>query len=64
MGKPRLVLINTIDTSHEDITEEFLAFKESLPEGTQISMFDIILHQEGELNNWFNEAIQKLEEDK
>lgn len=64
MSKPHLVLINTINTPHDDVTEEFLAFKESLPPETQISMFDIILHEEGELNNWFNEAIQKIEDEK
>ena len=62
MSKPHLVLINTIDTSQDDLPEEFVTFKNSLPPDSQMSMFDIILHEEGELNTWFNEAIIKIEE--
>lgn len=59
MSKPHLVLINTINTPHDDVTEEFEAFKESLSPGTQMSMFDIIEHEE---DYWFTQAIIKLEE--
>ena len=61
MSKPNLVLINTIDLPNEELTQEFHDFKESLPEGTQISMFDIIPHDDE--HDWFNLAIKRLEED-
>jgi hypothetical protein len=58
MSKPNLLLIKTIDLPSDELTEEFLKFKESLPDGTQMSMFDIIVHDE---ESWFSQAIERME---
>ena len=61
MSKPNLVLIKNIDTSHDQVSDEFQKLKDSLPEGMQLSLFDIIMTDE---HNWFTEAIEVAEGDK
>ncbi len=56
MSKPNLTLVKNLEL--DEVTEEFLKLKESLPAGTQISMFDIIEHDE---DYWFTKKIKELE---
>lgn len=56
----KLTLIKNLDNSPDSVDEEFTEFKNSLPENTQLSFFDIVLHEDDE--NWFVEALKQLEE--
>lgn len=56
MSKPNLTLVKNLEL--DEVTEEFLKLKESFPAGTQISMFDIIEHDE---HYWFTKRIKELE---
>lgn len=60
MTRPNLILLKTLEVPHDEVDVEFTRFKDSLPEDTQLSMFDIIVHDEGEV--WFREAIKLMEE--
>ena len=56
MSKPNLVLIKTIDTPHDELSEEFQKFKDSFPPDHQLSFFDIIVDGD----NWFRDALEEL----
>lgn len=58
MSRPNLVLIKNLDTPHDIVSEEFQKLKDSLPEGMQLSLFDIIMTDE---HNWFTQAIEVAE---
>ena len=58
MSKPNLTLVKNLEL--DEVTEEFLKLKNSLPEGTQISMFDFIAQED---ETWFSEKIKELEDD-
>jgi hypothetical protein len=60
MDKPDLMLINTVDLPDDQLLEEFEKYKATLPQGTQLSFFDILVHEEG---TWFIDALDKLEKE-
>lgn len=61
MSRPNLILIKTINTPRDELTEEFENYKNSLPDDHQLSFFDIIVHNEAD--TWFAEALKKLNEE-
>jgi len=60
MSKPNLILIKNLDKGTDEVTEEFKKLVESMPAGTQFSMFDIIEHDE---ITWFTKRIKELEDE-
>lgn len=58
----KLTLIKNLELSPDYVTSDFERLKATLDPDTQMSMFDIIVHDEEV--TWFQEALRAIEESK